>query len=99
MILVAWLGLGLPACAQSHTEAQLKSVSATSHARRLPEIVPASPAEAVQHHHEREFDFSPALTKSRLPAPPSINGSLGGDMRFTLRLRGHGLSLGLHSEF
>ena len=97
--LITGLGLGLPATAQSQADTRLKSGSAISRALRLPETLSANPAQADQHHDERGFDFSPALTKSRLPAPPSINGSLGGDMKFTLRLRGHGLSLGLHSEF
>ena len=99
MALAAWLGVGQPACAQSHADARTKAISATGPARRLPEIALADVQNVAHAHDERAFDFSPALVKPRTPAPPSINGSLGGDMKFTLRLRGHGLSLGLRSEF
>ena len=99
MALAGWLGVGQPACAQSRVDARIKAISATGPARRLPVIALADGQNVAHAHDERAFDFSPALVKPRTPAPPSINGSLGGDMKFTLRLRGHGLSLGVHSEF
>ena len=99
MALAAWLGVGQPACAQSRVDARTKAISATGPARRLPVIALADIQNVAQAHDERAFDFSSALVKPRTPAPPSLNGSLGGDMKFTLRVRGHGLSLGVHSEF
>ena len=99
MALAGWLGVGQPAGAQSHADARTKAISATGPAGRLPVVALADVQNEAHAHDERALDFSPALVKPRTPAPPSINGSLGGDMKFTLRVRGHGLSFGLHSEF